>query len=148
MAVLRSREARPQTSAAAVPLLADQAKRVALGSPLVASGGTAPEAQRGPQLRLLLQQQLQLIPLEASADSLVPLEAPLREVLEAPLGEVWRLPLRQHLQAVSNRKVEYAGVVQSVRTCSAGRLLGTGWMRTCGPYRDTPRSDHPRRYCG
>ena len=148
MAVLRSREARPQTSAAAVPLLADQAKRVALGSPLGESGGAAPEAQRGPQLRLLLQQQLQLIPLEASADSLVPLEAPLREVLEAPLGEVWRLPLRQHLQAVSNRKVEYAGVLEEIRTCSAARLLGTGWMRTCGPYRDTPRSDHPRRYCG
>ena len=72
-------------------------------------GGAAPEAQRGPQLRQLLHQQLQLIPLEASADSLVPLEALLREVLEAPLGEVWRLPLRQHLQAVSNRKVEYAG---------------------------------------
>ena len=148
MAVLRSREARPQTSAAAVPLLADQAKRVALGSPLGASGAAAIEAQRGPQLRLLLQQQLQLIPLEASADSLVPLEPPLREVLEAPLGEVWGLPLRQHLQAVSNRKVEYAGVVPHIRTCSAGRLRGTGSMRTCGPYRDTPRSDHPRRYCG
>ena len=148
MAVLRSREARPQTSAAAVPLLADQAKRVALGSPLGASGAAAIEAQSGPQLRLLLQQQLQLIPLEASADSLVPLEAPLGEVVEATLGEVWRLPLRQHLQAVSNREVEYAGVVPQVRTSSVSNLRGTGSMRTGGAYRDPPRADHPRRYCG
>ena len=126
MAVLRSREARPQTSAAAVPLLADQAKRVALGSPLGASGAAAIEAQSGPQLRLLLQQQLQLIPLEASADSLVPLEAPLGEVVEATLGEVWRLPLRQHLQAVSNRDVEYARVCPTFRACSVSTLRGTG----------------------
>ena len=50
--VLQSREARRQTSAAAAPLLVDQAKRAALGSPYLTAFQQARSASLAPQMAL------------------------------------------------------------------------------------------------